>query len=102
VYITTFLFCLQNAITIIYISAGNTNTDFAISSAELQVNIGKTLDMSTTSTYTLTVHAIDDDTPRLTGTATYTVNVKSDCGNGASALVATSMTILMALVAFLV
>lgn len=84
------------------IVSGDTNTDFAISSAELQVNTGKTLDMSTTSTYTLTVHAIDDDTPKLTGSATYTINVKSDCGNGAPALVATTMAILMALVAFLV
>ncbi|XP_060601875.1 cadherin-8-like [Ruditapes philippinarum] len=84
------------------IASGDTNTDFAISSTVLQVNTGKTLDMSKTSTYTLVVHAIDDDTTQLTGSATYTISVKSDCGNGAPALVATSMTILMALVAFLV
>lgn len=96
--ITTFSASDQDtADTITYtISSGDANGDFKISTAELQVNTGKTLDMSTTAKYTLVVYATDNGSPVKTGTANYTINVQSSC-NGAAALTVTLMTLLMAL-----
>lgn len=79
------------------INSGDTNSDFKISTADLQVNAGKTLDMSTTSKYTLIVHATDDDGTAKTGSSTFTINVQSSC-NGAAALTVTLMTLLLALI----
>ncbi|XP_060575777.1 protocadherin alpha-1-like [Ruditapes philippinarum] len=79
------------------INSGDTNSDFKISTADLQVNTGKTLDMATTATYTLVIHATDDGSPAQSGSATYTVNVQTSC-NGAAALTVTFMTLLLALI----
>ncbi|XP_060563058.1 cadherin-1-like [Ruditapes philippinarum] len=96
--VTTFSASDKNtADTITYtISSGDTNSDFKISTAELQVNTGKTLDMAKTAKYTLVVYATDNGSPVKTGTATYTINVQSSC-NGAAALTVTLMALLIAL-----
>ena len=61
---------------IYYFPAGNTHTDFSISSTGvITVATGKTLDSTTTATYTLVVNAADDDTHSLTGSTTITVTV---------------------------
>jgi hypothetical protein len=93
-YLISFILLNQN------ILAGDTNSDFKISTAELQVNTGKTLATSRTAKYTLVIHATDDGTPMKTGTATYTVNVQAAC-NGAAALTVTLLTLLLALLASL-
>ncbi|XP_060575776.1 protocadherin alpha-3-like [Ruditapes philippinarum] len=97
--VTTFSATDQDtANTITYsVNSGDTNTDFKVSTAKLEVNTGKTLAMSTTAKYTLVVHATDNGSPAKTGTSTYTVNVQSSC-NGAAALTVTLMTLLLALI----
>ncbi|XP_060596895.1 protocadherin alpha-3-like [Ruditapes philippinarum] len=79
------------------INSGDTNSDFKVSTADLEVNTGKTLDMATTATFTLVIHATDDGSPAQSGSATYTVNVQTSC-NGAAALTVTFMTLLLALI----
>ncbi|XP_060575670.1 protocadherin-3-like isoform X2 [Ruditapes philippinarum] len=83
------------------INSGDTNTNFKIATAELQVNTGNTLERATTATYTLVVHAADDDSPSLTGSATYTVNVQTSCSSGAAALTMTFITLFLALISSL-
>ncbi|XP_060608171.1 cadherin-7-like [Ruditapes philippinarum] len=83
--------------TITYSITGDANDDFKISTAELQVNTGKTLNTSRTAKYTLVIHATDNGSPVQTGTSTYTINVQASC-NGATALTVTLMTLLLALI----
>ncbi|XP_045179354.2 cadherin-7-like [Mercenaria mercenaria] len=78
------------------IASGDTNGDFTFSGSELQVSSGKTLDMSSTATYTLVIHAVDDGSPAETGSTTLTVTVGS-CSS-ATALAVSIMMTLMALV----
>ncbi|XP_045179512.1 protocadherin Fat 1-like [Mercenaria mercenaria] len=95
--VTTLTATDQDAGTVTYsISSGNTNSHFKFSAAQLQVNTGATLDQSTTASYTLIVHAVDDDTPANTATTTVTVTV-GDCSS-ATAMTFSVMTILVALV----
>ncbi|XP_060571561.1 protocadherin beta-4-like [Ruditapes philippinarum] len=84
----------NDVITYVFAS-GNVNTDFKIATAELKVNTAKTLDRAITATYTLVVHATDDGSPGLTGTATYTVNVQTSC-SGTAALTMTFITLFLA------
>ncbi|XP_045179496.2 cadherin EGF LAG seven-pass G-type receptor 2-like [Mercenaria mercenaria] len=78
------------------VNSGDTNNHFIFSGAELRVSSGTTLDMSTTASYTLVIHATDDDSSPLIGSATLTVTV-GDC-NSATALAVSIMMTLMALV----
>ena len=55
------------------ITEGNTNSAFAINASSGVITVAGTLDRETTSTYTLTVRASDDES--LSGTANFTVNV---------------------------
>ncbi|WAR10035.1 CDHR2-like protein [Mya arenaria] len=77
------------------IQAGNTNTDFAISSAGVvTVNTGKTLAMSTTAAYSLTLRATD--AASLTGDTTLVIYVGDCDGSGAVAVASTLASLLLA------
>jgi hypothetical protein len=82
-----------------YILAGDDSNDFQISTAELQVKIGETLDRATNATYELIIHATDSGS--LIGSATYTVNVQTSCSSGAAALTMTFITLFLALISSL-
>ncbi|WAR10282.1 STAN-like protein [Mya arenaria] len=83
-------------------SAGNTNTDFTYGTdGKIKVATSKTLDMSTTATYTLVLHATDDDGTALTGSSTVTVSVQAACGAGAIGAMFASV-LLAAIVSYLI
>ncbi|XP_053385354.1 protocadherin Fat 2-like [Mercenaria mercenaria] len=79
------------------INSGDSNSHFTFSGAELQVNTGVTLDMSTTASYALVIRATDNDGTPLFGSTTLTVTV-GNCSNSATALVISIMMTLMTLV----
>ncbi|XP_045178599.2 protocadherin Fat 1-like isoform X2 [Mercenaria mercenaria] len=65
----------------------------------IQVDTGKILDKGTADNYTLVVEATDDGKPTRTGTTTVSVTVADSCqsGNGAVAVAASMVTLLVAL-----
>ncbi|XP_052814000.1 cadherin-related hmr-1-like [Mya arenaria] len=84
------------------INSGNTNTDFTYGTdGKIKVATSKTLDMSTTATYTLVLHATDDDGTALTGSSTVTVSVQAACGAGAIGAMFASV-LLAAIVSYLI
>ncbi|XP_053385875.1 protocadherin Fat 4-like [Mercenaria mercenaria] len=68
------------------INSGNTNTDFKIDATTgvIQVNTGKTLAMATTASYTLVIHAVDDESTAQTGSTTVSVTVAAECSSAAA------------------
>jgi len=77
-----------------FITAGNTNNDFEVTSAGvIKVAATKTMDKASTATYTLTVQATDGTTNDV---ATVTVTVATDCSS-ASALSAAIINMALAL-----
>ncbi|WAR10936.1 FAT-like protein [Mya arenaria] len=77
------------------IATGDTNSEFAYGTdGQLKVAPSKTLDKSATPTYTLVLHATDDDAAPLIGTATVTLSVESTC-SGAEAIGAMFASVLL-------
>ena len=61
----------------LFFSAGNTNTDFALAGTTGVLTVAATFGLSkaTTSSYTLVIHATDSGTPTLTGTTSLSITV---------------------------
>lgn len=96
--------CL-NKCNLLLIPAGNTGGAFTIieDTGLVEVAKGKTLDMATTSSYTLVITATDDSSTSLVTSATVTATVSTTCsaGSGAAVLAVTVMTFLSALIVYL-